>query len=64
MAEENTIMEKLFQHLDEKAKTINIEDKINTDLYKQALEETKEKYGKEDPKFYESLEKFFEENDK
>ena len=50
--------------LDEKAKTINIEDKINTDLYKQALEETKEKYGKEDPKFYESLEKFFEENDK
>ena len=50
--------------LDAKAKTINIEDKINTDLYKQALEETKEKYGKEDPKFYESLEKFFEENDK
>ena len=50
--------------LDAKAKTINIEDKINTDLYKQALEETKEKYGNEDPKFYESLEKFFEENDK
>ena len=50
--------------LDSKAKTINIEDKINTDLYKQALEETKEKYGNEDPKFYESLEKFFEENDK
>lgn len=50
--------------LDAKAKTINIEDKINTDLYKQALEETKEKYGKEDSKFYESLEKFFEENDK
>lgn len=50
--------------LDAKAKTINIEDKINTDLYKQALEETKEKYGNEDPEFYESLEKFFEENDK
>ena len=50
--------------LDAKAKTINIEDKINTDLYKQALEETKEKYGNEDPKFYESLEKFFQENDK
>ena len=50
--------------LDAKAKSINIEDKINTDLYKQALEETKEKYGNEDPKFYESLEKFFEENDK
>lgn len=50
--------------LDAKAKSINIDEKINTELYKEALQETKEKYGKEDPEFYNGLEKFFEENNK
>ena len=41
--------------LDESAKQINIDDHINTDLYKAALDECQERYGNENPKFYENL---------
>ena len=50
--------------LDEKAKDINIDDHINTELYEEALTEATEKYGDEDPEFYEEMKTFFEENDK
>ena len=50
--------------LDENAKDIDINDHINTELYEQALEEATEKYGDEDPEFYENMKTFFEENDK
>jgi phosphate:Na+ symporter len=48
----------------EKAKTIDINDHINTALYEEALAEATEKYGSEAPAFYEAQKKFFEENDK
>ena len=50
--------------LDEKAKTIDINNHINTTLYEEALAEATEKYGSEAPAFYEAQKKFFEENDK
>lgn len=50
--------------LNEKAKTINIEDHINTSLYEEALEIYKEKYGNEAPGFYEKQVKFYNENNK
>lgn len=50
--------------LDEKAKDINIDDHINTELYVQALKETTEEYGKDNPKFYEKLQMFYDENNK
>lgn len=37
------------------ASKINIDDHINTDLYKEALDECQKKYGSEDPKFYEKM---------
>ena len=37
------------------AKQIDINDHINTDLYKAALDECQEKYGRENPKFYERM---------
>ncbi len=49
--------------LDENAKDINIDDHINTELYEEALTEATEKYGDEDPEFYEEMRTFFEEND-
>ena len=48
--------------LSESAKTINIRDHVNTEIYAQALKEAKEEYGKEAPEFYERMQKFFEEN--
>lgn len=48
--------------LDENAKNINIDDHINTDLYKEALEEATEEFGDEDPEFYQNQLTFFEEN--
>lgn len=48
--------------LSETAKTINIRDHVNTEIYAQALKEAKEEYGKEAPEFYERMQKFFEEN--
>ena len=41
--------------LDSSAKMIDIDDHINTNLYKQALDECQERYGKDDPGFYEAL---------
>lgn len=37
------------------ASEINIDDHINTDLYKAALDECQERYGSENPKFYEKM---------
>lgn len=48
--------------LNEKAKNIDIQDHINTELYKSALDEVIEEHGSEDPEFYDSLLKFYEEN--
>ena len=48
--------------LDENAKQINIEDHINTELYKAALDEATAEYGSEDPDFYEAMATFFAEN--
>ena len=45
------------------AKDINIEDHINTELYKEALDECVAEYRDEDPDFYDGRVKFFEEND-
>lgn len=50
------------EFLDEKAKDINIDDHINTDIYLEALSEAKEKYSKDSPEFYENLENFYKEN--
>ena len=50
--------------LDEKAKDINIEDHINTDIYEEALAEVIAEHGDEDPEFYEGMQQFYEENDK
>lgn len=44
------------------ADSINIEDHINTDLYKSALDECVEEYYDEDPEFYDGRIAFFEEN--
>lgn len=48
--------------LSETAKTINIRDHVNTELYQAALKEATEEYGSEAPEFYEKMQKFFEEN--
>ena len=41
--------------LSEEAKKIDIDDHINTELYKEALDECQKKYGKDNPKFYEKM---------
>ena len=41
--------------LSSKARKINIEDHINTKLYKEALDECQERYGENSQKFYEKL---------
>lgn len=43
---------------------INIEDHINTELYKEALDECVEEYHDEDPEFYDGRVEFFEANNK
>ena len=50
--------------LDENAKNINIDDHINTELYEEALKETKAKYGAGNEAFYAKMEKFFNDNDR
>lgn len=50
--------------LDENAKEIKIEERVNTTLYEEALAEAKEKYGKEAPEFYEEMVAFFAEHNK
>ena len=47
--------------LPETASEINIEDHINTELYKQALDECVAEFGDEDPDFYNERLAFFEE---
>lgn len=44
------------------ANSINIEDHINTELYKEALDECVAEFYDEDPEFYDGRVKFFEEN--
>ena len=41
--------------LDNEAEQINIDDHINIDLYKAALDECQAQYGEENPKFYERM---------
>lgn len=48
--------------LSENAKEIDILDHVNTELYEQALAETIELYGDEDPAFYEKMQTFYAEN--
>lgn len=48
--------------LSDTAKTINIRDHVNTEIYAQALKEATEEYGAEDPEFYARMQKFFDEN--
>lgn len=48
--------------LNEKAKNIDINKHINTDLYKEALDEVIDKYYNENPKFYDELKMFYTEN--
>ena len=50
--------------LDGAAKQINIEDHINVDLYKEALDECTEKYGESNPKFYEKMQALYARNNK
>lgn len=47
--------------LPENANEINIEEHINTELYKAALDEMQEKYGDEYPEFYAERQEFFAE---
>ena len=49
--------------LKDKAKEINIEDHINTEIYEQALAEVTEEYP-ENAEFWAKQAAFFEENDK
>lgn len=46
------------------AEKINIEDHINTKLYKEALDECVAEYHDEDPDFYDGRVEFFDKNDK
>lgn len=50
--------------LDENAKEINIEDHINTSLYEEALAELVAEDDGTNAAFYESVQKFYDENDK
>ena len=45
--------------LSKQAKEIDIQDHINTDLYKQALDDCQAKYGSEDSKFYEKMQSMY-----
>ena len=44
------------------AKDINIEDHIDTSIYEEALAQCIEKYGDEDPEFWNGLKTFFDEH--
>ena len=48
--------------LDANSSNINIDDHINTELYKAALDQCVESYHDDDPDFYDSQLKIFEEN--
>lgn len=47
----------------EEGNDINIDDHINTELYKAALDEAQSKWGSEDAAFYEKMQDFFAEHD-
>ncbi len=49
--------------MDNDARKIQIEDHINTELYKEALDACQKRYGKDDPKFYEALQAQYAVND-
>lgn len=46
----------------DKDDSVKIEDHINTDLYKEALDYAEATYGEEDPDFYKAQQDFFAEN--
>lgn len=48
--------------LNEKAKNININDHIDVDLYSEALKEVMAEHYNENPKFYDGLKAFYQEN--
>lgn len=48
--------------LSEQSKDIDILDHINTDLYKDALDEVIAEHGSEDPEFYDGMLKYYNEN--
>lgn len=50
--------------LDEKAENIDILDHVNTELYEEALKEATDKYGKDNKEFYDSMQTFYNENNK
>ena len=50
--------------LSEDARLIDIYDHINTDLYKEALDECQRRYGKDDPTFYEEFQTQYARNNK
>ena len=45
--------------LNANAKQINVNEHINTDLYKEALDECQARYGNDNPKFYEKMQAQF-----
>lgn len=48
--------------LDNVDESVNFEDRIYEELYKEALDAAVEKYGDEDPDFYKEMVKFYEDN--
>ncbi len=48
--------------LDENAKNINLKDYIYVDIYKEALDEVIEEVGEEDPEYWKTVVKYFEDN--
>lgn len=48
--------------IDQIDKSVKLEDRIYSDLYKEALDEAVKKYGDEDPDFYKNAVTFYEEN--
>ncbi len=48
-----------IENLDE---SVNMEDRIYNDIYKEALDEAVEKWGSEDQEFYDNAVKFYQEN--
>ena len=63
----NTVMDnykymKAVGGIDQEDKDVKLEDRIYSDLYKEALDEAVEKYSDEDPEFYKNAVTFYEEN--
>ena len=50
-------------YFDDNATSVNIDDYVNTELYKAALDKCIELYHDDDPDFYDNQLKVFEEND-